>query len=477
MVEFLTEHLIRNPGYGYINFNIDDYYYSANIDDVRSGTSLLHIAAANGYTEIARLLVEAGAYVMAKNNDHKTPIDLAEEQGNESLAQMLESVLALREAAVAGDVETVRQLLAANTPTNAKDAGGATVLYRVVETYLEPAHLVPDYINPDHMDEDDYKPLHSVNEGHMEVVRLLIQSGAKVDATTRWGRMHGNLIFSISNPLHVAALAGQPEIVRLLIEAGKDINGYLNSRNHRNAHNALSLSLQLNPNQEVATLLIQAGIDVNAPHQIGIGFQDTPLHIVAAMHEKPAMSVNIASALISAGANLNPQLGKPNTLVFGAGRTPLHTAASVNHIAMARLLLKHGANVNAKDDSDNSPLHLAIYEGHGELAKLLIESGAYVHAKNYNGNLPIQIAAFAGLPEVITLLIAAGSPVNGQDQVGDTPLHDAALQGQAETARVLIQAGADVNTTNNAGKTPLDLARQHGHGRLVDMLQAAAAQQ
>ena len=475
MVKLLTEYLIETGRknnrsiYEDINYNVNDYSYYSAIDEIRFGTSLLHIAATNGSTEIARLLVQAGAYVMAQNDDHKTPIDLAHEQGHEDLAQMLEKVSALREAAVAGDAEKVQQLLAAGTLTDAQDAYGATVLYRVIETYLvEPAHLYTlGYL-------DESRPVPPATEGHMEVVRLLIQAGAKVDSIIRWaGRIHRNLTLSNSNPLHVAALAGQAEIVKLLIEAGKDINGYLNFRNHRNYNNALTLALSENPNQEVAKLLIQAGADVNAPKVLGAAFVDTPLHIVAAMVEEATMSVNIAKALINAGANLNPQLGRPNTFAFGVGRTPLHTASSVNHIEMARLLIKHGANVNAKDESDNSPLHLAIYEGHGKLAKLLIESGAYVDSRNYNGNLPIQVAAFAGLPEVIKLLIEAGSPVNDQDQVGDTPLHDAALQGQVEAAQVLLEAGADVNIKNNAGKTPLDLARQHGHGNVAAVLQAA----
>ena len=284
--------------------------------------------------------------------------------------------------------------------------------------------------------------------------------------------MHEDLNFSSATPLHVAAVAGQPEIVRLLIEAGKDINGYINFRNHRSYHNALSLGLGENPNQEVAKLLIQAGADVNAFNL----FNKTPLHTVAAMHEDVMMSVNIATALINAGANLDPKTSRLNTFSFRVGYTPLHTAASVNHIEMVKLLIKHGANINSKDEADNSPLHLATYHGHGKMAKLLIESGAYIHSRNYNDNLPIQMAAHAGLPEVIQQLIEAGSPINAQDQVGDTPLHDAALQGQVEAAQVLIEAGADVNATNNAGKTPLDLAEQQGHGSLAEALKAAGGQ-
>ena len=450
LVKILTE---KGLPYELINNSNTD------VRDITHEKSLtfLHVAAANGYTEIAKLLVQAGAYVVAKNNDNKTPIDLAYEQGHVSLAQMLEKTLKLREAAVTGNVEKVKELLAAGVLTGAKDPTGATVLYRVIEAYLKPPYSSASY---------------PATEGHIDIIRALIEAGAKVDSFTRWGRMHEDLNFSSATPLHVAAVAGQPEIVRLLIEAGKDINGYINFRNHRNYHNALSLGLKENPNQEVAKLLIQAGADVNA-----FNFSNkTPLHTVAAMHEDVTMSVNIATALINAGANLNPKVSRSNSLSFHVGYTPLHTAASVNHIEMVKLLIKHGANINSKDEADNSPLHWAIYNGHGKLANLLIESGAYIHSRNYNDNLPIQVAAHAGLPEVIQQLIEAGSPINAQDQVGDTPLHDAALQGQVEAAQVLIEAGADVNATNNAGKTPLHLAEEQGHDSLAEALKAAGGQ-
>jgi len=373
-VRIITEYLIENgrrrkyPSiYGRINFNIninsDDRRPRHNVDDVTSGYSLLHVAAANGYTEIARLLVQAGAYVMAKNNDHKTPIDLAHEHGHEDLAQMLESALALSEAAVAGDAETVRRLLAAGAHTDVRDGRGATALYSVVETYLE----------------------------------------------------------------------------------------------------------------EVARLLIQAGADVNAPKQWTAGPGDTPLLMVAGMGERATMSVNIAEALVNAGANVGVSSRPTTSFALGSYGTPLHRAASANHVEMVKLLLRHGANVDAEDNSENSPLHRAIYSGHGEVARLLIEAGADAQARNHAGNTPVQMAAFAGLPEVIKLLVEAGSPVNLQDQVEDTPLHDAALKGQVEAARALLAAGADVHARNNVGHTPLGLARLQGHENVAAVLKAAKA--
>ncbi|MYF19452.1 MAG: hypothetical protein F4218_02130 [Synechococcus sp. SB0677_bin_5] len=329
--------------------------------------------------------------------------------------------------------------------------------------------------------------------GHADMVQLLIDAGAELDA-----REEGTRTALL---LAVAALdndAATLEPARLLLRAGADPNigsRYGTPLSHAIRHGAT----------ELVDLLIQVGVHVNAADRFGI----TPLHeAVSPWHGDHEAAVRIAEALIQAGADVNPPPSTPST--FLTGGTPLSLAAGRNNLAMVRLLIEHGAdvqarggldgplhvaarsgnldiaqaliaagadlharNVNYEGDADNAPLHLAIHGGHGDLARLLMEAGADVQARNHAGNTPVQVAAFAGLPEVIKLLVAAGSPVNLQDQVGDTPLHDAALQGRVEAARVLLDAGADVHATNNAGQTPLDLARQQGHRNVVAVLRAA----
>ena len=293
-------------------------------------------------------------------------------------------------------------------------------------------------------------PLHlAAHGGHAPVVKLLIEAGANLDKPAADG----------STPLLLATgnKSRNPQPARLLLQAGADPN--IPNRYGRTP----LFGVVMNGETALANLLLQAGADMNAADRYGA----TPLRFAAERG-----SVDIAEALLSAGADVNPDPSSLPTLYHG--NTPLLAAVGGrNPTAMVALLIRHGVNVDVTDNHGTAPLHRAIHSSHGDLAKLLIEAGADVQARNHAGNTPVQVAAFAGLPEVIKLLVEAGAPVNLQDQVGDTPLHDAALQGRVEAARVLLDAGARVNAANNAGHTPLDLARQHGHETVAAVLLAA----
>lgn len=86
-----------------------------------------------------------------------------------------------------------------------------------------------------------------------------------------------------------------------------------------------------------------------------------------------------------------------------SGWTPLHEATNHGHLAVAQLLIKHGANVNAPGLDDVTPLHDAASFGTLKLVKLLIDKGADPHFKNKKGKTPQDIAHaslagfFAGL--------------------------------------------------------------------------------
>lgn len=75
-----------------------------------------------------------------------------------------------------------------------------------------------------------------------------------------------------------------------------------------------------------------------------------------------------------------------------SGWTPLHEACSFGFMDVTEVLVKGGANVNAKGLDDDTPLHDATTSGNLILVKFLIEHGAEPFAKNTKGKTPIDYA-------------------------------------------------------------------------------------
>jgi len=103
-------------------------------------------------------------------------------------------------------------------------------------------------------------------------------------------------------------------------------------------------------------------------------------------------------ALLNAGADVN--LPSRESMKV----TPLASAAAAKQTELARVLIAHGANVNARGATGHVPLHEAAANGTVELVKLLIDSGAAVNAKTDDGKTPLDFAIEYKRDEVVDLL-------------------------------------------------------------------------
>ncbi|MEN6333061.1 MAG: serpin family protein [Phycisphaerales bacterium] len=184
----------------------------------------------------------------------------------------------------------------------------------------------------------------------------------------------------------------------------------------------------------------------------------------------------------------------------GRGKTVLHEAGQFDRVDVARALLAHGADVNAKDEDGDTPLHASLSHWSGAgIAEMLVLAGADVGAKNNEGKTPLHLAvvnyyAYAvnavtsqdpnrysteeavrgiELPfamKMVKLLVDKGADVKAVDSGGGTPLHEAAGAGREEIVRFLVDKGADVNAVDSDGGTPLSDAAGWGSDGVVRFL-------
>ncbi len=118
-------------------------------------------------------------------------------------------------------------------------------------------------------------------------------------------------------------------------------------------------------------------------------------------------------------------------------------------VDIARLLIKHGADVNAMTRSREPVLVRAIRTMNVDLVRLFLESGADPNQKN---GTALFEAVRVGLLQIVKLLLEHGANVNSRTEFGDTPLFTA---GDYDIAKILLKAGAEVNAVNRQGVSVL----------------------
>ena len=114
--------------------------------------------------------------------------------------------------------------------------------------------------------------------------------------------------------------------------------------------------------------------------------------------------MDVAQLLIGNGVDVNAES-------TSGGATPLFDAVRHGKEEMTKLLIAHGANVNAYD-LYGTPLHIAAAEGHRVLVELIIAAGADINARAtrwYNPGTPLDWAVEAGQVEIADLLRKHGA--------------------------------------------------------------------
>jgi ankyrin repeat protein len=193
-------------------------------------------------------------------------------------------------------------------------------------------------------------------------------------------------------------------------------------------------------------ILIDGGADVNETSQAGV----TALHWCAGEIKKVRL-------LLEHGADVHAR--------SQMGRTPLLVAAYTNGASeTVKLLLSKGADVNAADTFGTTPLIAAANVNDAASVKLLIAHGAKVdaHANVGAAATALMGAAHNGNLELVRILLGRNAPVNassrmvGVVQLGSaTALHFAALSGNTDVVKALLDAAARVDLQDVRGMPPV----------------------
>lgn len=154
------------------------------------------------------------------------------------------------------------------------------------------------------------------------------------------------------------------------------------------------------------------------------------------------------------------------------GRTPLHLAAYKGHIAVVRILLAAGCDLDIQDDCDQTALHRAAVLGNTDVISALIQEGCALDRQDKDGNTALHEAAWHGFSQSVKLLVKAGANVHAKNKAGNSALHLACQNGHAQSSKVLLLAGSRPDSKNNAGDTCLHVSARYNHVNVTRALLA-----
>ena len=462
------------------------------------GATALHWAVFKSDKEMVELLVRAGANAKAANRDGATPLWLASVNGDAAIIEALikggadpneKQVLGrtpLMEAARTGNVEAIKVLLDHGADPNAKETlRGTTPL------------------------------MWAADEGHAAAIKLLIERGADIKAQSALAeRGRGPALGKSSDPRKQVAAQGAALAAGLASPplgggraAGRGGRGGRGAagggRGAANAEGAAGVAsvdgTDFVDDAAAAAFGFGGGFGRNAAVKDGGAL--TPL--VYAVRADDLESVKV---LLAAGADINQ--------VTGYGWSPLLVATQNRFYKLGAYLIDHGADVNLANKGMWTPLYIAtdnrniesgdypVRKGdmdHLEFIKLLLDHGANVNARmkdstetrtvftnqwlDENGATAFLRASQSGDIVLMKVLLA-----HGADPKIDTVLHVTALQVAAgigwvegityewspeqtlEAVKLLLDLGLDPNEQADTGRVALHGAAHKGATAVVQVL-------
>lgn len=285
---------------------------------------------------------------------------------------------------------------------------------------------------------DNGSPLHGAAQvGNIELIELLLDQGAKVDAKNNLG----------ATPLYFACQFGNLEAVKILIEEGAEIDEKTTS-----GGTPLMIATQME-HHAVVDYLLEKNADINL-QEISTGVH--PIHIAVGTGK-----IDLVKKLLA----YKPELEVREKV---AGVTPLYLACQSGYRDIAELLLKSNSMIESRGTDGAGPISIASQNGHFEVVELLLQYKADVDLRSLGGRTSLHYGVKAKRKDILELLIKHNANLEVREtSYMFTPLHTAIMEGELDIAKLLIESNSDPMTVVKGGESTVYCATQVGK---IDMI-------
>ncbi|ROT68231.1 putative transient receptor potential cation channel subfamily A member 1-like isoform X2 [Penaeus vannamei] len=354
----------------------------------------LFVACSYGYVDIARRLVDAGAVLLAKDETLQTPLHRAAMEGHLEIVDLL-----LTAASTQNDEGWILK-----TMVEVRDAEEQTPLHLAVQN----GHLRSDAVR------DNWpRPPRRRTVGDIDLIKLLLNNNARLDS------VDGNQ----QTALHRAAANDQSDAIIALLEAGAKLE-----RRDKDSFTPLLVAACCGHAKAISTLL-EHGADVSALDKD----DRTAIFWCADQGFEEALKVLLPAA-------------ESEDLI------------DVSDRVVRELVRRHKLLIPDENEESNTALHLACLEGHPEVVKVLLEHGAEVEARNTSLWTPLDCASAKGHVYCVHLLLDYDAPLDPLDKTKTTPLQLAAREGHVAVTKLLLERGASLSACDSNGRNALEQA-------------------
>jgi ankyrin repeat protein len=399
------------------------------LEDHLANPALYHASFHGLYRSVEHLL-EAGADANCYTFEYGTALQGACESGSiESVRLLMDHGAdlnpayggrnALHEAAYYGHVEIVLLLLESGALVDATDDESATALQEACE------------------------------HGRIEVVQLLLEHGAAVNLIGQLGTALDQIILQLRHSSSHEHDLHFTKILRMLLDRGADVN--ISGNGYEPA--LLLACTRQRVDKGTVQLLLDHGADPNAA---GVQYGN------ALCAASGLGDLVVVEMLLQAGADVNAVVGQ-----YG---TALCAAACYGHVGVMQLLLDNGADLNAQEDCYGEALSAASQSGHTEVVKMLLQRGSDVDIADGKYGEALNVAAHHGHVETLRLLLDNGVDPNAFMGRCGFALCAASRHDSIEMVEALLRKGADINATGGKYDCALCAAACYGHVEVLRVL-------
>ena len=288
----------------------------------------------------------------------------------------------------------------------------------------------------------------------------------------RQGANFERILKEMPTPLFYGCYLGLLEVVEVLVSAGADLNGH---KYNTNMSSMTPLSGAIGGGYEaVVQFLLDCGVNVNLTSVWG----RTPLHQAALYgHE------TIVKLLIKHGAHLEARTSPiiPESVVELPAEDPLkqfhegdgptidfETREKIS-LALTKYLVKKHMFLESRC-FETQPVNDWTGFGYGSFIRTLLYSGDHAETHSATGWTPLHEASWSGHEGVVGQLQLSGANVEAKTRYGWTAMHFAAWHGHEAVVQQLIDEGASIDVKNVYGWTPLHSASVRSHENVVRLL-------